>query len=65
MKKQLNGNFLISYDKALQIDSKYSLAWNNKGLALKNLGQFLKAIIFILNLIFISFDKALQIDSKN
>ena len=50
MKKQLNGNFLIlniffiSYDKALQIDSKYSLAWNNKGLALKNLGQFLKAI---------------------
>ena len=59
MKKPLNGNFyftliiiiilfllifLISYDKSLQIDSNYSIAWNNKGLALNNLGKYEKAI---------------------
>ena len=36
--------FLISYDKALQIDSKYSNAWSNKGLALDNLGKYETAI---------------------
>ena len=49
MKKQLNGNFLvfilliiilniflISYEKALQIDSNYIHAWNGKGIALDN-----------------------------
>ena len=58
MKKPSNGNFyftliiiilfllifLISYDKALQINSNYSIAWNNKGLALNNLGKYEKAI---------------------
>ena len=59
MKKPSNGNFystliniiilfllifLISYDKSLQIDSNYSIAWNNKGLALNNLGKYEKAI---------------------
>ena len=55
MKKQLNGNFLfysccyfhiflISYEKALQIDSNYLDAWNNKGIALNNLGKYEKAI---------------------
>ena len=55
MKKQLNGNFLfysccyfhiflISYEKALQIDSNYLDAWNNKGIALKNLAKYEKAI---------------------
>ena len=52
MKKQLNGNFyfiiinlsLISYDKALQIDSNCLDAWNNKGIALNNLGKSEKAI---------------------
>ena len=36
--------FLISFEKSLKIDSKYSLAWNNKELALKNLGQYKTAI---------------------
>ena len=36
--------FLISYDKALQIDSNYLLAWDSKGNALRNLGQYEKAI---------------------
>ena len=51
MKKQLNGNFyfiinlsLISFDKALQIDSNFSGIWNNKGFALRNLGKYEKAI---------------------
>ena len=58
MKKPSNGNFyftiiiiilfllifLNSLDKSLQIDSNYSIAWNNKGLALKNLGKYEKAI---------------------
>ena len=59
MKKPSNGNFyftiiiiiilfllifLNSYDKSLQIDSNYSIAWNNKGLALNNLGKYEKAI---------------------
>ena len=47
MKKQLNGNFLfyfyfkfflISFDKALQIDSNNLHAWNSEGIALNNLG---------------------------
>ena len=29
----------ISYDKALQIDSNFSEAWNNKGNALDSLGK--------------------------
>ena len=57
MKKQLNGNFLflfylliilnillISYEKALQIDSNYINAWNGKGNALQNSGKYEKAI---------------------
>ena len=58
MKKPSNGNFyftiiiiilfllifLNSLDKSLQIDSKDSIAWNNKGLALNNLGKYEKAI---------------------
>jgi tetratricopeptide (TPR) repeat protein len=28
------------YDKAIEIDSKYFLAWNNKGRSLFNMGQF-------------------------
>ena len=55
MKKQLNGNFLfyyyyfnyfstISYDKALQIDSNFSEAWNNKGNALHILKKYEKVI---------------------
>ena len=55
MRKQLNGNFLfysccyfniflISYEKALQIDSNYLNAWYNKGIALDNLGKYEKAI---------------------
>ena len=58
MKKPSNGNFyftiiiillflsifFISYDKALQIDSKNSITWSNKGLALNNLGKYKKAI---------------------
>jgi len=27
-----------AYDKAIEFDSKYELAWNNKGLTLKALG---------------------------
>ena len=42
MKKHWTGNFindlfLFSYDKAIQLDSKYIDAWNNKGNALYNL----------------------------
>ena len=55
MKKQLNRNFyfipvailnifLISYDKALQIDSNYLNARNNKGNAFRKLGKYEKAI---------------------
>ena len=51
MKKLLNSNFyiyfnlfLISFDKALQIDSNCLDAWNNKGVVLNNLGQYEKAI---------------------
>ena len=36
--------FLISFEKALQIDSNYIDAWNDKGNALKNLGKYEKAI---------------------
>ena len=36
--------FLISFDKALQIDSNCLDAWNNKGVVLNNLGQYEKAI---------------------
>ena len=58
MKKPSNGNFyftiiiiilfllifLNSLDKSLQIDSNFAYVWNNKGLALKNLGKYEKAI---------------------
>ena len=58
MKKPSNGNFyftiiiiilfllifLNSLDKSLQIDSNFAYAWNNKGLALNNLGKYEKAI---------------------
>ena len=44
MKKQLNGNFLfyfklflISFAKALKIDSNYLHAWNSVGIALDSL----------------------------
>ena len=40
----LNIFFLISYNKALQIDSNYLYAWYNKGNALNNLEQYEKAI---------------------
>ena len=40
----LNIFLTISYDKALQIDSNYLDAWNNKGSALNNLGKYEKAI---------------------
>ena len=36
--------FLISFEKALQIDSNYIDVWNNKGIALQNLGKYEKAI---------------------
>ena len=57
MKKQSNSNFfsaiiiilfslifLNSLDKALQIDSNFAYAWNNKGNSLNNLGKYEKAI---------------------
>ena len=34
MKMQLNGTFLFSLNKALQIDSNYLYVWYNKGNAL-------------------------------
>lgn len=41
------------YDKALEIDPYYTDAWNNKGLALNNLGKYNEAIEY--------YDKALEI----
>ena len=35
---------LISYDKALKIDSNFKYAWNGKGNALDDLGKYEKAI---------------------
>ena len=40
----LNIFLTISFDKALQIDSNYLDAWNNKGWAFYNLGKYEKAI---------------------
>ena len=62
MKKQLNGNFyflllllifLISFEKALQIDSNYLNAWYGKGIALRNLGKSEKAIEWLLFFLFL------------
>ncbi|HEX2408000.1 MAG TPA: tetratricopeptide repeat protein, partial [Nitrososphaeraceae archaeon] len=45
------------YDKALEIDPNNASTWNNKGLALSNLGKHDDAIQ--------CFDKALEIDPNN
>ena len=29
---------ICSYNKCIQLDNNFHLAWNNKGIALKNLG---------------------------
>ncbi|CAD8131391.1 unnamed protein product [Paramecium sonneborni] len=44
------------YDKAIQINSKYEIAWNNKGSALRKLQQYQEAID--------CYDKAIQINQK-
>ena len=31
--------FFYSYDKAIQLNPNYTAAWNNKGIALRNLGR--------------------------
>ena len=36
--------FIISYYYALEIDPKNSITWNNKGVALNNLGKYSEAI---------------------
>jgi tetratricopeptide (TPR) repeat protein len=45
------------YDKALEIDPKYALAWNNKGVAVGKLEKYNEAIG--------CYDKALEIDPKD
>ena len=47
---------LIEYDKAILIDPNYALAYNNKGIALANLGRYQN--------IFIEYDKAIRIGSE-
>ncbi|MGB8688276.1 MAG: CHAT domain-containing tetratricopeptide repeat protein [Microcoleus sp.] len=46
----------VAYEKALQIDPKYHLAWNGLGATLNDLGRYREAIA--------AFDKALEIDPK-
>jgi tetratricopeptide (TPR) repeat protein len=45
---------ILDYDKAIQIDPNYKIAYSNRGLAKNNLGQYEAAIL--------DFDKAIQID---
>jgi len=45
------------FDKAIEIDSKFALAWSKKGQALKELGNYEEAVR--------CFDNAIQIDPKN
>ncbi len=44
------------YDKAIGINQKYSMAWNNKGNALKNLNKSDESIK--------AFDKAIEINPQ-
>ena len=48
---------LAAYDKALEIDPRYTNAWNNKGRALGELQKYDEAIS--------CYDKALEIDAGN
>jgi len=43
-----------SYKKAIEIDPKYALAYNNMGNALKNIGRFDDALA--------SYNKAIKLD---
>ena len=45
------------YDKAIEIDPQYAFAYNNKGVALSNLGRNEEAIA--------SYDKAIELDPQN
>ena len=52
-----HGKAIKCYDKALEIDPKYALAWYNKGTTFAKLGNYKEAIEY--------FDKVLAIDPKN
>ena len=47
---------IAAYEKALEIDPKYHMAWNGLGNALKDLGRYTEAIA--------AYEKALEIDPK-
>ncbi len=47
---------LIAYDKALEVDSNHTSAWNNKGIILSRLKRYKEAIT--------CYDKAIEIDPK-
>ncbi|MDA0591683.1 MAG: tetratricopeptide repeat protein, partial [Planctomycetota bacterium] len=47
---------LASYDRALELDPKYAFAWNNRGIALRNLGRFEESLA--------SYDRALELDPE-
>jgi|GEM_PF-7021619 len=55
-KRGLYQEALTFFDKALEIDPKYTYAWNNKGVALYNLGRNEEEIA--------CYEKALEIDPK-
>ena len=48
---------IASYDKAIEIDPKYTKAWINKGNALRKLGRHEDAIV--------CYDRAIELDPKN
>ena len=52
--KEEYNDAISCYDKAIKIDPNFSQAWNNKGLALYDLGRYEEAIE--------CFDKALELD---
>ncbi len=48
---------LQSFDRALELDTKYSDAWNNKGALLLELGRLPKAIVAL--------DRSLELNPQN
>ena len=46
-----------AYDKAIEINSQNSIAWNNKGLTLSSLGKYNEAIK--------AYDKAIEINPQD
>jgi len=45
-----------AFDKSIEINPQYSIAWNNKGLALDNLNNLPK-IVHFQNLLYVAYPK--------